>query len=355
MSIPRLIDYKLGIGDTFRKNGFGFLVDAISCVVSETVNKIPKLRLEYPVLGNHAEELNAGRYIVCKPNDLDGEQAFVITKVTNNEFGTVSVNAEHCARQTKESMVAGFNSSDSKTFIESMKTNALNNFCEISTDVEIQNSYIGRNEPPRTVWASLTDGDRSFIGLYGGEIKFDNFSVSVLKSKGRNRGLVLQQSVNVSNMTKTTEYISPSAHVYPFWYSEGNGGYVELPERIIPPISDEYLGSVEKLDLTFEFEEKPTQDQLRDRALYWVPQKTKSNIFENITVDFLDVSNGGKNKIPVYIGDIVRVNSQKLRLSGQYLKIVSLDYDVLSNSVKKIGLGQPIADFADLITSISRR
>lgn len=361
MSVPRLLKSALDSDGniSFKRNGIGYLTDCISCVTSETINNLPTIRLEYPMYGSHAQEIVAGRYIVCKPNEIDAEQLFKITKVTEREFGNIAVSAEHCARQLKESVSGGFDADTAKDFVLQMNANAYNNICNIGTKIDAQKAFRGKNKMPRTLWSLLVEEDASFIGLYGGELKFNNFTVSILQARGADRGLVLQHGINVSNITRTTEYSRPATAFYPFWYMEDQG-YVDLPEKVLTVYGNNDFDSngAEALDLTFDFSEKPTEQELREKALYWIPKKQKNGKRGNIQVDFFGLPKSQDEKtrkIPIGIGDIVRVNSKELHLMGEHLKVVSLDYDVLSERVQKIGVGDVLPDFADLIISITRR
>ena len=52
---------------------FGFLADALSCVVTEERNGVFELSLTYPVTGGMFPELQIDRIVKAKPNDSKKE------------------------------------------------------------------------------------------------------------------------------------------------------------------------------------------------------------------------------------------------------------------------------------------
>ena len=53
----------------FTSNGLGRLTDCISCIVTEERNGRYECSFEYPINGNHFDDIQIGRVIACTHDD----------------------------------------------------------------------------------------------------------------------------------------------------------------------------------------------------------------------------------------------------------------------------------------------
>ena len=90
---------------TYTTNGIGRLVDAISCIVTEELNGIFELEMEYPVNGKYYPQIQNGGIIGVVYNGK--LQPFDINKITVDETGICKVNASHVSNRTAFAWIGG--------------------------------------------------------------------------------------------------------------------------------------------------------------------------------------------------------------------------------------------------------
>lgn len=123
--------------------------------------------------------------------------------------------------------------------------------------------------------------------------------------------------------------------------------HVELDDPII------YVDTVEtrlmkhnnilQLDLTSEFNEEPTQQQLRNKAEEYISKNKIGVSKDNIEVSFVDLSrttesNKYENFDHIEIGDTVHIIYEGIGINTT-LRVLSTDYNVLNDSYNSVELG----------------
>lgn len=98
------------------------------------------------------------------------------------------------------------------------------------------------------------------------------------------------------------------------------------------------------LDLTSEFDEAPTQDQLRTRAEQYINENKIGVVKHNTTVSFIDLASTTEadkyqNFDHIELGDAVEVIYRDLNVDVS-LRVISTDYDVISDRYNEIELGE---------------
>ena len=89
--------------------GLGVLSDAISCAVTENLDKSFELEMEYPITGTLFSSLKEELIIVADANDYSSQQAFRIYEITRQFEGTVSIRAQHISYDMCNIIIGDFN------------------------------------------------------------------------------------------------------------------------------------------------------------------------------------------------------------------------------------------------------
>ena len=84
-------------GETrFITNGIGRLSDCIRCVCSEERNGIYEVEFDYPITGEHFDEIKIGRIVACTHDDRHDIQPFIIyARSVPDLNGVVTFYAHH--------------------------------------------------------------------------------------------------------------------------------------------------------------------------------------------------------------------------------------------------------------------
>ena len=128
---------------------------------------------------------------------------------------------------------------------------------------------------------------------------------------------------------------------------------VELPEKIINAPGTYNFVRIRTLDLSSEFEEQPTVEQLRAKAEKYVEANNIGIPTVSLSVSFAQLEQSEEYKglkllERVSLFDTVNVEFPALRVSAT-AKAVKLIYDVLADRVKSITLGSVKSNIADTI------
>ncbi len=342
----------------FDTNGIGALADAVSCIVTEERNGMFELEMQYPITGLHYSEIALSSIIVAVPGDGRTRQPFRIYKITKPIRGIVTVYAQHISYQLSHIPCMPFSAGSAGLALSGLKTHA-EIFCpfEFWTDVTTVGNY--SQFTPASIRSRLGGVGGSILDLYGGEYEWDGYTVKLHASRGADNGVTLRYGKNITDLTQEENISNTITGVCPFWVGS-DGITVTLPEKVLSAESAAnfpYPRTV-PLDLSGEFEEKPTVEELRAKAQAYI---SKSGI--GVPAISLDVSfvalwqtEDYKDIAPlerVRLCDTVTVLFEKLGVSAK-AKVISTVYNVLLDRYDHIEIGDAKSTLAGTIASTNQ-
>lgn len=344
----------------FSSNGIGYLSDIVSCTVNEELNGEFELEFEYPISGKRYSEIKLRSIIVAKANPYSTPQAFRIYSISKPFNGMVTYSASHISYDLSGYPVKIFTGKGAADTMSKMKANmvASNPFI-FETNVTANASETVEVYEPTSSRAVLGGMEGSVIERFGGEFEFDNFVVKLLTARGTDRGVSIRYRKNLTDMTQEENGQELYSHIYPFYSdfdSEGNdeaviGSLIKTNEsfnfyRIYP------------LDLTGEFESKPTVSQVNNAAKKWLDNNKsigEPNVNLNVsfatlgdTLEYSDVAVLEQ----VMIGDTVHVDYTEMGISAS-TRCIKTSYNVLTNKYISVELGNIKPDLASTISGMS--
>ena len=202
---------------------------------------------------------------------------------------------------------------------------------------------------------SLLGGrEGSVLDVYGGEYKFDRYTVRLYNQRGQNRGASIRYGKNLTDLTQDENIAGVYTGVYPYW-SSMEGALVQLPEKILPAPGNYDFTRIMTLDLSSEFQEPPTQDQLRARAEAYMKANNIGVPRVSLTVSFVPLEQTEEYKDiglleRVELCDTVNVEFPALGVSAT-AKCVRTVYDALLDRYKSVELGDARTNIADTIAA----
>lgn len=338
----------------FTNNGLGCLNDATSCVVSETLNGEYELEMEYPVNGIHYSDIQLRRIIFAKPNSYDREQPFRIYSISKPIGGLVTVNAEHISYDMSGLPVRGAIEHYAwyvKDVFDHIKNNSVYP-CPFtfSSDITEEKKAISLSKP-RSVKAFLGT-DEGLLSLFGGEWEFDRYNAILHKERGQNRGVSIEYGKNLTDVTQDEACSEMYTAVYPYYYQEDDG-LQRLDEDVVK-ILDTTYNNVCILDLTSEFDEMPTQDQLRAKTQEYIKDNKLGEPKVSLKVSFIKNPEVIEALQDVRLGDTVGVKFIKIGVNTTS-RCINYEFNVLTEQYNSIGLGEPTKTIVDTMTSTSSR
>lgn len=337
---------------SFTTNGLGALSDAITCEVTEERNGEFELEMEYPVTGIRYKELQLRRIIMAKPNPYSDPQPFRIYAITKPINGIVTINAEHISYDMSGYPVSAFAADTvQNAFINMKSASAVDCPFSFSTDkITTANMTVLK---PSSMRSLLGGVDGSILDVYGGEYEFDKFNVKLWNKRGADRGVSIRYGKNLTDLKQEENCSSVYTGVYPFWYSEQEG-LVQLNEKIVKASGTYNFTRIYPLDLSQEWQEKPSQEQLRTRANSYMKANNIGVPAVSLTVSFAQLSQSSEYAKyalleDVHLCDTVGVEFPKLNVSAT-AKCIKTIYDAISNKYASIELGESRTNLASTIS-----
>lgn len=325
---------------SFSTNGIGALSDAISCVVTEERNGVFELIMEYPMTGIHYEAITYDALIKAKANELDDGQPFRIYYISKPINGIITIQAEHISYQLSHIPVSPFTASNASEALMQIKVHSvIGNPFTFSTD---KTTTADMDIPtPTSCRTALVGQAGSVIDTYGGELKFDKYNVYLYNQRGADNGVKIAYGKNLIDLKQEENISNVITGVYPFWQKDDV--LVTLPEKVVSLSTSYSYPRVISKDFTSDFEEEPTQGELRDKATEYINQSGISLPAVSITVDFVNLGDTEEYKHlkgleRVSLCDIVTVEFERLGVSAK-AKVVKTVYNTLLEKYDKLEIG----------------
>lgn len=345
----------------FTTNGLGRL-DCISCEVVEERNGMYELEAEIPITGAHAKEIEMHSIIGVIPHEGSNIQAFYVYKIGKPISGRFRVYGRHISYRLTDIPCMPFSVAMSPQAADQtlagLKSNAIE-ACPFNfyTDITTPASYTQKT--PASIRQRLGGVEGSVIDQFGGEFEWDNWNVRLLKARGRLAnvtGISLRYGKNITDLDQEEEIASTVTGVVPFWVDTDGNNLVTLPEHAVyAPTAGSYpYHLTQVLDLSSEFQDKPTVAQLRSTANVYVNKSGFGVPKVSIKVSFVDLwkSEEYKDIAPleqVKLCDEITVDFEKLGVKA-IAKVVKTTYDVLKERYTQIEVGSIRSTLAQAIT-----
>lgn len=345
MNYPRLYPPTAAAWDT---NGLGALSDCISCVVEETLNGPFELEMQYRLNGLHYADITLRAIILAKPNPTARPQPFRVYKISRPINGVVTINAQHLSYDLSGIVIEPFNAPSLASALEGMKTNAVTeNPFEYETDKTVISDFVVAYPSSAR---SLVAGQRgSLLDTYGGELEFDRYQVKLWAHRGKDNGATIRYGKNMTDVNQEEDGSGVYTGVYPYWYSEEEGS-ADLGSSYVPVEGEFDFTRILLLDLTEEFENKPTAEELTQKAQEYISNHDPGVPTISTTVSWYQSREFVEN---VNLGDVVGVYFSRLGISAK-AKIVKTRYNALQNRYESVDIGSVRSSIAGTIVSMDQ-
>ena len=332
----------------FTSNGIGVLSDCISCLVTEERNGGYELEMQYPSNGLWSEDIDVGMVIKAKANDTDAPQLFQIYDVVRSLSAAYVIKAEHISYRLSGVPLKPYSAAGVAATLAGISSHAVANVgFTFSTDFTNTTNYSFTT--PRSVRSLLGGAEGSLLDLFGGEYHFNNFKVELLKARGSDNGVTIRYG---KNLTELEQDVNGAVYngIFPFWYKENEG--VVYPNSAVAASGSYPVQCYEALDLTNDFQKKPTAAQLTARAQslvngYGAPVESISLSF--ITLHQLKEYATIAALEHVSLCDVVHVIYDAIGVNVK-TKVVKTVYNTLTELYDAIEVGALQTTLADVIT-----
>ena len=346
----------------FNTLGICSLNQCLSCTITEELNGSYELVMTYHMDSKGFKELKLRRIIYAKPNPYSLEQPFRIYAISTPINRVVTVNASHISYDLSGYVVEPFNSTSIYEVVNSIKAKTL---------VEVPFSfYVTGDLDPGEIKLKAPESVRSIIGnhilkVHKPEIEYNQNEVYFRQRRGSDNGVAIRYGKNLLDISHDEDCINVYTDVYPFWH--GTKYNVESEDssekEILVTLTDKLLKVNESfkftnvliLDLSSNFQEAPTEDQLKEATEKYIKDHKIGEPTVSITVDFIQLTSSEeyyKYRLldKVMLGDDVTIEFNEANIYATS-RCVKTTYSPILNKYTEIELGESTSRLTDRIAN----
>lgn len=339
----------------------GRLTGCTECTVEESRNADYTLSASVVKNSECAESAVVQNYIYAKPNPADEPQFFEIYEVVEKN-NVLSIKAKHIKHNCYNNILAAGETSaqlySPAEAYENLDALFDNNYV-FSSDITNRKSINLGYTQVCTLGDFLGGLEGSLLDLFGGEYKWNNFNVSLLKNRGQKRAYSLKWGDNISSYEKTQSSETTISHVcaYATVYDEFSKQNIQIiadPYEIfeqksktnklqVYPVPDNLVNGIIVNSSTgdgYEF----VKNTCRIAATAYIGGDKLGEIKSNIKVDVEAVLDDMQqfnlcDTVTVILSDSIAAES----------KIVKTTYDTLRERYKQLELGSFKTKLSDFV------
>ena len=363
----------------FTSNGLGRLTDCVEFTVTEERNGRYEAEFKYPIDGVHFDDLVEGNIVSCTHDEQGDRQPFKIYQHTAPDLnGVVTFFAHHISYDLANVILRPFSATSAASALAKFETEAMTEQpFSFWTDKASGGSF--EITVPSPAKAMLGGVQGSILDAFGGgEYEWDNYLVKLYQNRGNDSGVTIRYGKNLMALQHTYDTLGLYNAVIPYWVGQdeevvyggivtGSGGIGQSSywtdedlvritnENGVDFTFDFTISQTTTMDLSQEFDEMPTAEQLEDRALAIMESNEPWAPKENIKVDFVALwqTEEYANIAPlerVRLCDTVTVYYPALNVNAT-AKVITTKYDVLTDRYSSIELGAEKTSFAQVLTA----
>ncbi|WP_330164409.1 phage tail spike protein, partial [Streptococcus pneumoniae] len=193
---------------------------------------------------------------------------------------------------------------------------------DFSFNSDIQDRRTFNTTETETLYSILLDGKHSIVGTWEGELVRDNFAITVKKSRGENRGVVITTHKNLKNYqrTKNSQNVVTRIHAKSTFKPEGAEKETTIRVTVDSPLINSYPYINEK---EYENNNAKTVEELQK----WAQSKFSNEGIDKVS-DAIKIEDYEHDGQVVHMGDTVNLKSWKHNVDA-FKKAIAYEFDAL--------------------------
>ena len=307
---------------TVRWNGEP-LHEATSAIVKETMNGDFTLTVKYPISDSGIYQLIQEDMLIKAPTPVLGAQLFRIKKpVEHNDH--LEITAYHISDDVMQRSITpvSVTSQSCGMALSRMVQNTKTSLGDFSFISDIQDRRTFNTTETETLYSVLLDGKHSIVGTWEGELVRDNFAMTVKKSRGENRGVVITTHKNLKDYqrTRNSQNVVTRIHAKSTFKPEGAEKETTIRVTVDSPLINSYPYINEK---EYENNNAKTVEELQK----WAQAKFSNEGIDKVS-DAVKIEAYELDGQVVHMGDTVNLKSWKHNVDA-FKKAIAYEFDAL--------------------------
>ncbi|HFI0667435.1 TPA: phage tail spike protein [Streptococcus suis] len=342
---------------TVKWNGIP-LHEASSAIVKEEINGDFYMTVRYPITDSGIYQLIKEDMLIKAPVPVLGAQLFRIKKPVEND-DSLDITAYHISDDVMQRSINPVSvvGQGCAMALSQMVQNAKTDLGTFSFTSDIMDSRTFNTTDAETLYSVLLDGKHSIVGTWEGELVRDNFAVSIKRSRGADRGVVITTHKNLKSYqrTKNSQSVVTRIHAKSTFKPEGADEETTITVTVDSPLISNYPYINEK---DYENNNAKTVDELRK----WAEAKFKNEGIDKIS-DAIEIEAYELDGQVIHLGDTVNIKSRKHDVD-LHKKAIAYEYNALTEKYISItfddkpgvggsGVSSGLSNAADVILGVN--
>jgi phage minor structural protein len=307
---------------TVRWNGEP-LHEATSAIVKETMNSDFTLTVKYPISDSGIYQLIQEDMLIKAPTPVLGAQLFRIKKpVEHNDH--LEITAYHISDDVMQRSITPVSVTGQSCgmALSRMVQNTKTALGDFSFNSDIQDRRTFNTTETETLYSVLLDGKHSIVGTWEGELVRDNFAMTIKKSRGENRGVVIttHKSLKDYQRTKNSQNVVTRIHAKSTFKPEGAEKETTIRVTVDSPLINSYPYINEK---EYENNNAKSAEELQK----WAQAKFSNEGIDKVS-DAVKIEAYELDGQVVHMGDTVNLKSWKHNVDA-FKKAIAYEFDAL--------------------------
>ena len=299
------------------------LHEATSAIVKETMNGDFTLTVKYPISDSGIYQLIQEDMLIKAPTPVLGAQLFRIKKpVEHNDH--LEITAYHISDDVMQRSITSVSvtSQSCGMALSRMVQNTKTALGDFSFNSDIQDRRTFNTTETETLYSVLLDGKHSIVGTWEGELVRDNFAMTVKKSRGENRGVVITTHKNLKDYqrTRNSQNVVTRIHAKSTFKPEGAEKETTIRVTVDSPLINSYPYINEK---EYENNNAKTVEELQK----WAQAKFSNEGIDKVS-DAIKIEAYELDGQVVHMGDTVNLKSRKHNVDS-FKKAIAYEFDAL--------------------------
>jgi phage minor structural protein, N-terminal domain protein len=299
------------------------LHEATSAIVKETMNGDFTLTVKYPISDSGIYQLIQEDMLIKAPTPVLGAQLFRIKKpVEHNDH--LEITAYHISDDVMKRSITpvSVTSQSCGMALSRMVQNTKTALGDFSFSSDIQDRRTFNTTETETLYSVLLDGKHSIVGTWEGELVRDNFAMTVKKSRGENRGVVITTHKNLKDYqrTKNSQNVVTRIHAKSTFKPEGADKETTIRVTVDSPLINSYPYINEK---EYENNNAKTIEELQK----WAQAKFSNEGIDKVS-DAIKIEAYELDGQVVHMGDTVNLKSLKHNVDV-FKEAIAYEFDAL--------------------------
>ncbi|WP_327083710.1 phage tail spike protein [Streptococcus suis] len=342
---------------TVKWNGIP-LHEASSAIVKEETNGDFYITVRYPITDSSIYQLIKEDMLIKAPTPVLGPQLFRIKKPVEND-DSLDITAYHITDDVMQRSITPVSvvGQGCVMALSQMVQNAKTDLGTFSFTSDIMDSRTFNTTETETLYTVLMDGKHSIVGTWEAELVRDNFALTIKRSRGADRGVVITTHKNLKSYqrTKNSQSVVTRIHAKSTFKAEGAEQETTINVTVDSPLIGNYPYINEK---DYENNNAKTVDELRK----WAEAKFKNEGIDKIS-DAIEIEAYELDGQVIHLGDTVNIKSRKHDVD-LYKKAIAYEYNALTEKYISItfddkpgvggsGVSSGVSNAADVILGVN--